>query len=266
MIFRKSILTSFSLLICFISFGCSSKEKLEAVLDSYVGYPISSLKKQMGEPKNIQKINGSQAYIYGFLRTVYVPPTTVASTNTTGGAYTNFLGDSAYTSLDTNSTTTVNTYGGYYQNYYCILKFFTNGSKVSSATYEGNSCLTYAKHQYVNPQFVLDLPNLYKVLYGIDYKKTKQGIKITKVRDGSHAQDAGLLAGDLITFINNKNVIGLPIEFADDLFNKNNQINLRITRGNEEKQISIKKTKFPRISLYKKSTRKFLGYNSEMVS
>ncbi|NBV99870.1 MAG: hypothetical protein EBR67_10280 [Proteobacteria bacterium] len=57
MIFRKSILTSLSLLICLISFGCSSKEKLEAVLDSYVGYPISSLKKQMGEPKNIQKIN-----------------------------------------------------------------------------------------------------------------------------------------------------------------------------------------------------------------
>jgi len=109
------------------------------------------------------------------------------------------------------------------------------------------------------------LPNLYKVLYGVDYKKTKQGIKITKVRDGSHAQDVGLLAGDLVTFINNKNVIGLSIEFADDLFNKNNQINLRITRGNEEKQISIKKTKFPKISLYKKSVKKFLGYRPEAV-
>ena len=239
MIFRKSILTLLSLLICFISFGCSSKEKLEAVLDSYVGYPISSLKKQMGKPKSIQTINGSQVYNYGFLRTTYVQPATVARKNAIGG--------------------------GYYQDYYCVLKFFTNGSQISSTTYEGNSCLTYARHRYVNPQFVSDLPNLYKVMYGIDYKKTKQGIKIISVRDGSHAQDVGLLAGDLITSINNKNVIGLPIEFADDLFNTNNQIDLRIMRGNEEQQIAIKKTKVPRLSLYKKSVKKFLGCSPEVV-
>ncbi|MBU6196986.1 MAG: hypothetical protein KGO93_05420 [Cyanobacteria bacterium REEB446] len=84
----------------------------------------------MGEPKNIQKLDGSQAYVYGFSRMVYVPASTVARTN------------SACRSL-----TTLNTYGGYYQNYYCVLKFFANGSKIRSATYEGNSCLTYAKHR-----------------------------------------------------------------------------------------------------------------------
>jgi hypothetical protein len=250
MIDKKIPLHLFCLILCFSSFGCSSEEKLTAVLDSYVGYPISSLKKQMGEPNEIQKLDDIQAYIYGFSRVDFVPSNTVVTRSSRRYPY----------------TKVVDSFGGYYQRNYCTLKFFTKGTKIDSARYEGNSCLSYARRKYVNPQFVLDLPNLYKVLYGVDYKKTKQGIKITKVRDGSHAQDAGLLAGDLITFINNKNVIGLPIEFADDLFNKNNQINLRITRGNEEKQISIKKTKFPRISLYKKSTRKFLGYNSEMVS
>ncbi|MFM7457700.1 MAG: PDZ domain-containing protein [bacterium] len=240
-------LHSFCLILCFSSFGCSSEEKLKAVLDSYVGYPISSLKKQMGEPNEIQKLDDTQAYIYGFSRVDFVPSNTVVTRSSRRYPY----------------TKVVDSFGGYYQRNYCTLKFFTKGTKIDSTKYEGNSCLSYARRKYINPQFVLDLPNLYKVIYGIDYKKTRRGVKITKIENGSHAQNVGLLVDDLITSVNNKNVVGLPIEFVRDIFNTSEQIDLRLIRGNEEKQISVKKTQFPKMSLYKESVKKFLGYSSE---
>ncbi len=233
------------LLVCFTSFGCSTEKKLEAVLESYVDYPVASLRNQMGEPEKILRLddNGDSVYVYGFSRTAYVPQTTRFNS----------------------ANTQANTYGGYYKNYYCTLKFSITNNKVSSASYKGTSCSNYAKHQYVNPQFILDLPNLYKTIYGINYKKIKRGIRITDVKDGSHAQEAGLQKGDLIISINKKSVLGLPIEFTDDLLNNNNQISLEVVRKNETKNISIKKTKFPKASFYKKSIKKFLGYDSVVL-
>ncbi|NQY79073.1 MAG: PDZ domain-containing protein [Candidatus Caenarcaniphilales bacterium] len=249
------------LMICLMVTSCSTDKKLTTVINSYVNYPVNDLKKQLGEPKNTLVSDGNPVYVYGFHETQYIPETTVANTQNRGGAHTSFNRNSAYTSHNSNITTTVNNYGGYYQNTYCVLKFFTKNNKISSGNFEGNSCSKYAKHKYVNPNYILDLPKLYQVIYGIEYKKNSRGIKITEVREGSNAAKSGLMEKDLVIALNDKNIVGLPIEFTDDIFEKNKEVTLTVLRDKEKLKIAVEKTKFSQLSLYPKSIKKFLGFN-----
>lgn len=74
--------------------------------------------------------------------------------------------------------------------------------------------------------------------YGLD---TDQGFYIAKVDRGSAAQFAGVLPGDVIVEINNKEVRDFDDLYSEMEFAKvGDTIKLKVLRGNKEKNISVK--------------------------
>lgn len=246
---KKSIQFIFFAL-CFVLSSCSSKDKLNVVLDSYIGYSADALYQRLGNPVDILEDGDKKMLVYGFRRSSYRMQPTYSSFGY--GRYGRGLNSLGYAGAGLGYTTV----------YECHLSFIVNkqSNKVLSSSYSGNSCDTYAKRKYVNPRFIVDLPERYSRELGFTYKHNKKGLKITQIHKESQAYKVGLRDEDIITKINGKSFAKLPVEFADDVFASYDSTTLEVLRNKEVISLNIKKTDFPLLSLYKNSTKKFLGF------
>jgi len=230
--------------------ACSYKDKLEAVLNSYKGYNVEEISERLGFPKEVIEDGNSKIYKYGFTFSNYIPP---ASTGY-GFGFNNY-GNVNYGS---------SFYRGYYATNSCLLEFKVDRNNiVQDWDWSGNSCKSFAKKKYVNPQYILDLPKMVSRVYGFEYKKVKNGIQVTSVDTRSHAALIGLRVDDIIQKINGTSIVGLPVEFADDYISRNKKIKLEILRNNLPMELDVRLTELPTLELYKESVRKFLGYGAE---
>ncbi len=235
------------LLICFVLTSCSSKDKLLAVLDSYYGYKADSLYEKFGSPHNVIDNGSRKILAYGFSTSTYMPQ----SISPYGGfGYSRGFRRGAYYG------------GGYYATYICRISFSVDKQtdKILSAEYVGNSCNSYAKRDFVNPRYILELPTKYSHLLGFKYKTTRKGLKVKEISEASQAYSLGLRQGDIIQKINGKSFIKLPIEFANDEFSKNDSAKIEVLRGKRTMIMTVKKTDLLVLSLYKNSIQKFLGF------
>jgi hypothetical protein len=230
--------------------ACSEKEKLKAVMNSYIGYNIESVSSKLGHPLSTTEEGAYKIYKYGFSNISFVKNRTSNNSSSTAGGFWSGVADG----LSYN--------GGYYQQYNCSLEFKVDQqSIIRNYYYTGNSCSAYGKKKYVNPRYILDLPNKVTEFYGFEYKKTKKGLKVESIDERSRAFEAGLNNGDIIQKINGQSIIALPIEFAADLISKNRKIKLDILRKKEMKILTIEITKIPTLEFYQKGIRKFLGFS-----
>ncbi len=238
------------LVLCFGLSGCSNKDKLDVVLDSYLGYSADALYQRLGNPVDILEDGERKLLVYGFKRSSYRMRPSYSSFGY--GRYGRGLNSLGYAGAGLGYTTI----------YECHLSFVVDkrSNKVLSSSYSGNSCDTYAKRKYVNPRFIIDLPERSSRELGFTYKHNKKGLKITKINEASQAYKVGLRDEDLIQKINGKSFVNLPVEFADDVFASYDSTTLEVLRNKEVISLNIKKTDFPLLSLYKKSTKKFLGF------
>jgi len=245
------------LLICilttFFLTGCK-EDKLGLVLSSYNGYKAESLTRIFGAPYETQQLNNGFVQYFGFTDSTYVPPSINVRNdkNSSSGSW----GSNKNTDLD------INARGGYYRDYSCSLSFFLSQDlTIKSSNYSGNSCARYAKRSYVNPEYILDLPNSYSEIYGFSFRKTKKGIKVIGVKEGSAAARAGLKKGNIISKVNQKTIVALPIEFADDLIRNSNTVTLEVLDKKKARTISFRRSKIGNVELLSKKQRKFLGFN-----
>lgn len=238
------------LVLCVTLSSCSNKDKLDVVLDSYQGYSADALYQRLGNPVDILEDGDKKMLVYGFKRSSYRMQPTYSSFGY--GRYGRGLNSMGYLGAGT----------GYYTVYECHLSFIVNklSNKVLSSSYSGNSCNTYAKRKYVNPRFIVDLPERYSRELGFSYKHNKKGLKITKINEASQAYKVGLRDEDIITKINGKSFAKLPVEFADDVFASYDSTTVEVLRNKEIITLDIKKSDLPLMSLYNKSTKKFLGF------
>ncbi len=228
--------------------SCSSKSKLLAVLDSYYGYHSDSLYAKFGSPNNILDNGNRKILVYGFNTNTYMPST--ISPYGGLGYSTGFRRNIFYGG------------GGGYVSYSCRISFSVDKktNKILTAEYMGNSCDSYAKRDFVNPDYILELPNKYSHILGFTYKRTKKGLKVEEISQDSQAYQIGLRKDDIIQKINGKSFINLPIEFASDEFNKNDSSKIEVLRGKRTMIMTVKKTDLLVLSLYKNSIKKFLGF------
>ncbi len=238
------------LLLCFGLNACSNKDKLDVVLDSYLGYSADSLYQRLGNPIDILEDGDKKMLVYGFRRSAYRMQPSYSSFGY--GRYGRGMNSLGYAGAGLGYTTV----------YECHLSFIVNklSNKVLSSSYSGNSCDTYAKRKYVNPRFIIDLPARSSRELGFTYKHNKKGLKITKINEASQAYKVGLRDEDIITKINGKSFAKLPVEFADDVFASYDSTTVEILRNKEFITLNIKKSDLPLLSLYKESTKKFLGF------
>lgn len=111
--------------IMLIFTGCSTKEFMNAVMESWVGYSLDDVIRQWGYPTDEKNIAGKRLVYWSNSRSVFIPQTSNSTVN--------LYGNNAYI----NSTS----YGGGYQNYYCnrILEIDKN-NKVAGWQWDGNNC------------------------------------------------------------------------------------------------------------------------------
>jgi hypothetical protein len=219
------------LISLFLTTACSEKDKLKAVMNSYVGYNIESVSAQLGYPLSKIEEASFTIYRYGFSKLVY----------TSNGL--------------SNSNT------GHYEQYRCSIEFKVDKKNIiHSYDYSGNGCYSYAKKKYVNPKYILDLPTNVTEFYGFEYKKISKGLKIESVDERSKAFEAGLRKNQIIQRLNGQDITGLPIEFAVDIISKHKKLKLEILDKKQINNIDIEITKIKTLELYKPKINKFLGF------
>ncbi|MCE2928159.1 MAG: PDZ domain-containing protein [Candidatus Caenarcaniphilales bacterium] len=243
------------LIIIFLLGGCSDYEKLKIVCDSYLGYKQSFLIQNFGQPKKIISNNSDKIFEYGFIEHNFnlSPSLGVGSGPIIRGTNRN---------NDTNINLNYNNVQGTYSTTECRLTFtIDRNDEVKSWHQSGNACTAYAVRNYVNQQYILDLPEIVDEVYGFNVDKNSSGLRVKDVHPESKAYESGLRKNDLISRINDKEIKKLPIEFALDILKKNTKVKLTLKRKSGEEEIWISQSKIPRLSLYSKSTRKFLGFD-----
>ncbi len=238
--------------------SCSrSAERLVVVLDSYRGYNELSLNQKFGQPSKSFLSNGSKVLEFEFVEHNF-------NLNSSNGSNL-FDNDSLSINSQPNSKYASVGYGDVNASYSineCTLAFTVDPSGiVRTWDYRGNSCTRYATRSNVNRQYLIDLPRIMDKTYAFNFKKTKKGLLITDLSPLSSAYQTGLRTKDLIIKMNDLDLRGVPIELAHDQIAKHQELNLTILRGKEEIPFLIKKSEIARLYLYKKSIRKFLGFN-----
>ena len=233
----------------FLTTACSEKDKLKAVMNSYVGYNIESVSAQLGYPlSRIEEANFT-IYRYGFSKLLYISSRTSSSSSNIGGFWSGVANGLS------------NSSGGHYEQYGCSVEFKVDKKNIiHSYDYSGNACYGYAKKKYVNPKYILDLPNKVTEFYGFEYKKISKGLKIESVDERSRAFEAGLRKNQIIRSINGQALTGLPIEFAVDIISKHKKLKLEILDKKQINNIDIEITKTKTLELYKPKISKFLGF------
>ncbi len=235
--------------------SCNKEEKLKLVLDSYLGYNQSALLQNFGNPKRTYYDGANKVVEFEFVEHYFnvSPNNTASSLNT----------PSARGAIQANGSSGLGfNYGdmqGSYSKDECKLSFTIDSRNLVKDWHQaGNNCTEYATRENINHQYLADLPRIMEKTYGFDFTRSSSGMKVKEINPFSHAQQAGLMPGDIITKINNINVSNLPVEVAKDELNKNSQAKLILIRNKEEKELLVKKSEISRLHLYDESLQKFM--------
>ncbi len=247
------------LLFCSLLFlvSCTSKEKLKIVLDSYKGYDQANVVQNFGSPQRIFDSNGTKVMEYQFIEQHFnlLPNNSNSSINNS-----NYLNGSNGPN-STNINFGIGSARGYYSSSECRLTFTADSHNiVRDWHYQGTLCERYATRENVNHKYISDLMHATDKAYGFQLVKASKGLKVTEVYPESSAYKLGLTKGDLITKINDLNVVNIPIELTYQELNSKSQSELIVLRKTEELSLTVKKSEIPRLYSYKKSERKFLGF------
>jgi hypothetical protein len=248
--------------------SCGTKEKLKIVLDSYKGYDQASVVQNFGAPERIIDSNGSKVIEYHFTEQHFNLSPNNSLNSSINSPVNSALNNRNYLNASNGPNSTNLNFGlgsvqGYYSSSECRLTFTADARHiVKDWHYEGSLCERYATRENVNHQYIEDLARATDKAYGFQLAKASKGMKVTELYPESSAYKAGLTKGDLVTKINDLNVVNIPIEVAYHELNSNSQAKLIVLRKAEEIKLSVKKSDIPRIYSHKKSARKFLGFGS----
>lgn len=119
-----------SFFFIFLTAGCATTAKYEAVLDSWMGHDINELINSWGYPDgSFDHPNGNKVYAYSSSGS-YIMPTTYNTQSTYTGVGNTIYGNSYITG-----------YGGQTLNFWCKTFFEVNSSnKIVNWRWEGNNC------------------------------------------------------------------------------------------------------------------------------
>jgi len=120
--------------------------------------------------------------------------------------------------------------------------------------------LAYATRANLNRQYLRDLPQIIDKTYGLKLKNSSKGLRVKSVHPLSSAGQLGLLEGDIITKINDLMTRNLTEISALVELSKYAQVKLEVLRGKELMSFNVKKSDIPRLDLFNKKERKFMGF------
>lgn len=269
-----------SFVICLVLLGsCDGLDRLKLLGDSYVGYKQSNLIESFGKPKDITYIGPEKVLEFRFVEHFFnLSPFDPQNPNNpandprfnnpgvnsplanpnlnnsivNGGIRSNGRGDVSFR------------YGelqGAYSRKECNLRFTVDSNDlVKNWNYTGNNCLAYATRANLNRQYLRDLPGIIDKTYGLKLKNSSKGLRVKSVHPLSSAAQLGLLEGDTITKINDLVTRNLTEISALVELSKYAQVKLEVLRGKEIMSFNVKKSDIPRLDLFNKKERKFMGF------
>lgn len=259
---RKLVLC-FSLLLLA---SCTTKEKLKIVLDSYKGYDQANVVQNFGAPQRIFDSNGTKVMEYHFTQQSFNLSPSNSLNSSVNSPASSVFNNRNYVNANNGPNSTNLNFGigslqGSYSSSECKLTFMVDPHHiVKDWHYDGTLCERYATRENVNHKYIEDLTYATDQAYGFQLAKTSKGLKVTELYPESSAYKAGLSIGDLVTKINELNVVNIPLEVAYHELNSRSQSRLTILKKTGETNLTVKKSDIPRLYSYKKSTRKFLGF------
>lgn len=266
------------LLSLFLLNSCDKVNHLKLVLDSYLGYRQTNLIQNFGKPDKITYSGSSKILEYEYVEhnfnlSPFDPkdPNNIANNPSLNNPGVGSIGNPILNNsilnggIKTNGSGDVRFRYGEYQGGYsrqeCQLRFTLDPQEiVRDWDAEGNACLRYANNQNFNREYIRDLPKIVDKTYGLKLKKSSQGLKVKNVHPLSSASQLGLREGDIISKINDLVTRNLSQEYALVELSKFSQVKLQVLRKKEILDLVVKKSDIPRLDLYNKKERKFMGF------